>query len=222
MRRLIFITFITLYCLFSYSQTVTKYYKDKYLTKEVSEAKARYSLTIKKLPDGRTLSEVRYLKNNEIIKSEDNNGQPYGLWKIETGSGTVELDYNFELNYQDTTCKGEIPGPEINDPLSDNDSIGYVAPKLSTGEKNLYIFLANNIRYPEFARDNGISGMVIVRFTIDKKGVISGISVKKGAQVSLDKEAVRVIRLMNFSNPPTLNGQPQSSCITLPIKFMLQ
>ena len=48
------------------------------------------------------------------------------------------------------------------------------------------------------------------------------IVVKRGVDISLDKEAVRVLRELKFSSPPTVNGQAYAfKCLVLPVKYKL-
>lgn len=39
---------------------------------------------------------------------------------------------------------------------------------------------------------------------------------------AIDKEAVRQIKKLKFSNPPTLNEQAQHFCFTVPVAFKLE
>jgi TonB family protein len=64
-------------------------------------------------------------------------------------------------------------------------------------------------------------GTVNLAFTITTEATIQDIIVTQGVDISLDKEAVRVIRALKLSNPALLNGKPQEVCITLPVRFKL-
>lgn len=89
------------------------------------------------------------------------------------------------------------------------------------GQSALMTFLSNNIRYPEAAQQNGISGRVIVKFVVEKDGSISSASVVKGVDKDLDAEAVRVVRRMPKWKPGKNSGQPVRSYFTLPVSFKL-
>ncbi|MFZ1678757.1 MAG: energy transducer TonB, partial [Saprospiraceae bacterium] len=64
-------------------------------------------------------------------------------------------------------------------------------------------------------------GQVILSFTITKEGNVEDIIVLRGANILLDKEAVRVIRQLSFSNPGMLDGKPVKICVKLPVKYVL-
>ena len=75
-------------------------------------------------------------------------------------------------------------------------------------KKNIFEFLAEKINYPAFAKENNIQGQLYLSFIIDENATISDIRINKGVHIILDKETVRVLRLMKFSNPCLLNNKP--------------
>lgn len=90
------------------------------------------------------------------------------------------------------------------------------------GQAAMMKWLSNNIRYPENAQANGISGRVVVKFVVEKDGSISGASVVKGVDRDLDQEALRVVKRMPKWQPGKNNGQPVRSYFNLPVTFRLQ
>ncbi len=202
--------------------TQTIYYNNRWFEKEVSAGKGKFSKTITKNADETVTIEVKNIKKNKIEYSETYKGaEPYGIWIYQTSKGTSQLEYNFPLTYAGKECKDSIPSVIMDSYFEDNDTIGYKAPKLAAGETSIYQSIADNLVYPTLPKEEGIQGKVYVVFTITKDGSIENVYIKKGVNVFLDKEALRVIRLLRFSTPPTLNGQPQSFCITMPIIFSL-
>ena len=200
----------------------TKYYNNAWLEKEMPEEKAKFSQTIINNADGTVTKEVRNIKSGEIIGSTTFKGnEPYGIWPYKTSKGASSLDYNFPLKYADEKCTDSISSVKITDYFEDNDSLNYKSPRISTGEPTIYDFIARHLVYPSGAREENIQGRVYVVFTVTNEGNIENIFVKKGTNILLDKESVRVLRQIKFSGPATLNGQPQSFCVTLPISFKL-
>jgi TonB family protein len=199
----------------------TKYFKNEWLEKEVPESQAKFSQTVIENTDGTTTTEVRSLKKNEIVRSETFKGkEPYGIWKFRYSNGFKMIDYNFPLIYSEERCNDSLPF-SISDYFENNDSLDYTAPKISTGELTIYQYFGKNIFYPVFARENGIQGTVYLQLTLTATGV-ENIVVKRGVHISLDKEAVRVLREVKFNSPPTINDQPYIfKCLVLPIKFNL-
>ena len=82
-------------------------------------------------------------------------------------------------------------------------------------------WLSNNIRYPESAQQNGISGRVVVKFVVEKDGSIGQPSIVKGVDRDLDQEALRVVKRMPKWQPGKNNGQPVRSYFNLPVTFRL-
>lgn len=56
------------------------------------------------------------------------------------------------------------------------------------------------------AKENGISGRVILRFTIDTDESICDVKVFQGISPELDEEAVRVVSMSPRWKPGTLDG----------------
>lgn len=89
------------------------------------------------------------------------------------------------------------------------------------GEEALNKWRSSNIRYPQSAIDNGISGRVVVRFVVEKDGSVSNVTVLKGVDKDLDAEAIRVVKRMPKWTPAKNNGHPVRSYFTLPVLFSL-
>lgn len=93
-------------------------------------------------------------------------------------------------------------------------------PKYIGEDKEVAKFVKNNLRYPEMERDNHVEGKVFIRFVIEPDGTITGVKVMKSVSPGLDKEAVRVVRLLKFS-PGSQQGEPVRVYYNLPIEFKL-
>lgn len=90
------------------------------------------------------------------------------------------------------------------------------------GQGALMKFLSNNIRYPESAQQNDIQGRVIVKFVVEKDGSIGNVTVVKGVDRDLDREAIRVCKSLPKFTPGKMNGQAVNVWYTLPVNFKLQ
>lgn len=88
------------------------------------------------------------------------------------------------------------------------------------GVSALLAFLNENIKYPVEAKAAGVSGRVIVSFTIGADGSVSDVKVRKGVDEALDAEAVRVVKLTSGQWEPASNdGVPVATVYTLPVSF---
>jgi protein TonB len=96
-----------------------------------------------------------------------------------------------------------------------------IAPVFIGGEEARIRYLINNIKYPVYARRNGISGIVKVKFDVEKDGTISNVGILESVHPALDKESLRVIRKMPSWNPGIIDGEKVRVQINMPIKFTI-
>ncbi|NTW34304.1 MAG: energy transducer TonB, partial [Bacteroidetes bacterium] len=95
-------------------------------------------------------------------------------------------------------------------------------PTFNGGEEALYKWLANNIKYPQIAKETGITGTVYVTFVVERDGSISNVALLKGIGGGCDDEALRVIKIMPKWNIGKQNGVPVRVQFNLPIRFTLE
>lgn len=89
------------------------------------------------------------------------------------------------------------------------------------GEEGLLKWIAENTKYPEIAKENGITGKVFVGFVIDKDGSVTDVKVLRSVDPYLDKEAVRVVKSMPKWSPGKQRGKPVKVSFQVPINFKL-
>ena len=80
----------------------------------------------------------------------------------------------------------------------------------------------SRIVYPPVAVENGITGRVIMDFTIDRDGSVVDIRIIRGADPLLDNEAMRVLRMSPRWTPGKQRGQPVKVRYQFPFIFQLQ
>jgi TonB family protein len=90
------------------------------------------------------------------------------------------------------------------------------------GNEQLPIFLGEKIKYPKECRKKGVTGIVVVEFTITKDGNIEDVKVVKSVDPLLDNEAIRVVKMMPKWTPAENKGEKVNMNYTLPINFKLQ
>lgn len=95
-------------------------------------------------------------------------------------------------------------------------------PEFPGGELALRKFIANAIKYPVIAQENGIQGKVYVNFVVDKDGSVTQARIARGVDQSLDKEALRVVNSLPKWKPGMQRGKPVRVSYTVPISFVLQ
>ena len=114
--------------------------------------------------------------------------------------------------------------PVVETEVVDEDVIVDVAeimPEFPGGTAALMKYLGTNIKYPTISQEMGSAGRVIVQFVVDKDGSISNPEVVRGVDAYLDKEAIRVIRLMPKWKPGTQMDKPVKVKYAIPVSFKL-
>lgn len=111
----------------------------------------------------------------------------------------------------------QFPPPEKVVDFSDVDN----APSFVGGMKAWAEYLQSNLKYPEEARKNNVTGRVIVSFTILKSGDITDVKVLRGIGSGADEEAIRVLKESPKWTPGMIKGKPVNVAFTLPISFQL-
>ncbi|MFW6277092.1 MAG: energy transducer TonB [Prolixibacteraceae bacterium] len=94
-------------------------------------------------------------------------------------------------------------------------------PEFPGGEMALRKYIANAIKYPVIAQENGIQGKVYVQFVVEKDGSIQDARIARGVDPSLDKEALRVVNTLPKWKPGQQRGKPVRVSYTVPINFVL-
>ena len=113
------------------------------------------------------------------------------------------------------------------EPVEDEDRPGvYIVvdqmPEFPSGDKGLYEFIADNIKYPAEAKEEGIKGRVFVNFIVEPDGSVSDIRVLRGIGGGCDEEAVRVVKSMPRFKPGMQDGETVRVSYTIPVFFRLE
>ena len=133
----------------------------------------------------------------------------YTICRID-GLVTGDIDYTF---VPDTPLSvGELPPIELVEKM----------PEYHGGMEELYKFLQTNIEYPEVAIKEGVGGIVVVEFVVEKDGRIGRAKVIAPLHPACDKEALRVIEMMPNWIPGKKDGKRVAVYYQLPVQFSLQ
>lgn len=83
--------------------------------------------------------------------------------------------------------------------------------------------IMQNVKYPEIAVENGISGKVYVQFVVMEDGTTDGIRILRGVDPSLDQESIRALKTLPPKwNPGIIHGRKVRAMVTLPVVFRLK
>ncbi|MBC5775991.1 energy transducer TonB [Pontibacter sp. KCTC 32443] len=83
------------------------------------------------------------------------------------------------------------------------------------GEQGMLDFIQKNLQYPF---EESINGLVVTSFVIDTTGTVTEPNIVKGLSEEADKEALRVVKLLEFY-PSIQDGKKVPVRFTLPVRF---
>ena len=95
-------------------------------------------------------------------------------------------------------------------------------PEFPGGMEALYKYLAQNIKYPQLARENGITGKVYVTFVVEKDGSIANPKILRDIGGGCGAEAIRVVKAMPKWSPGKQRGKAVRVQFNLPVNFNLK
>lgn len=140
----------------------------------------------------------------------------------------VEIDDDFDFDVEaDASTEFEFTGFVDEAEEFEEEEVFYIVedmPTFNGGEPAIEFrkYIAQNLKYPDIAAENGISGRVIVQFAVNSKGRVVEAKVVAGVDPALDKEAVRVVMSSPAWAPGKQRGKPVKVLFTFPINFVLQ
>ncbi len=106
------------------------------------------------------------------------------------------------------------------------DQIGSEEEKQKCALNLMLQYVYKNIKYPPEARENGVEGMVIIKYVVDLDGSLTDVEIVKDPGGGLGEAGLAVINLMNEEHirwvPGSINGTPAKVQFHLPIKFKLE
>ena len=181
-------------------------------------------------------------ENTEIIEEEivpitqENTPPPPEIAKVPVLSDIIDIvedDITVEdniLNLEDDANLGvEVMDyvSEVEEEVVEEESIPFalVEKKASFmgGDANTFSAWVNqHLEYPEVARENGVSGRVMLQFTVNPNGSVTDVKVLRGVDPALDKEAVRVISSSPKWEPGRQRDRAVKVTYTFPVVFQLR
>lgn len=95
-------------------------------------------------------------------------------------------------------------------------------PEFPGGVEALMKYLQQNIKYPQLARENNITGRVYVTFVVERDGSVTGVRVVRDIGGGCGQEAVRVVKAMPKWSPGKQRGKAVRVQYNLPVNFSLR
>lgn len=98
-----------------------------------------------------------------------------------------------------------------------------VKPGFNGGDANEFSkWVARHLEYPEIAKENGVSGRVMLEFTVQPDGSVTNVRVLRGIDPTLDAEAVRVVSSSPKWEPGRQRDRAVKVTYTFPVIFQLR
>ena len=94
-------------------------------------------------------------------------------------------------------------------------------PEFPGGIVQFMKWLTRNLRYPPTAQSQRIQGKVVISFIINKDGSVASPTIVQSADPLLDREALRVVKMMPRWKPGLQNGKPCRTMFAIPVNFQL-
>jgi len=92
-------------------------------------------------------------------------------------------------------------------------------PEFPGGMSALADFLRQNLKYPTFEKELGISGKVTLRIEINEQGFVQNVVVEKGSTENFDAEALRVCKKIPRWKPGKQGSNNVKCWFLVPIVF---
>lgn len=133
-----------------------------------------------------------------------------------TGTGSDARDSSTAT---ETTALSPVAVDDKDNPL--NFQVIEKLPEFPGGIVEFMKWLTKTLRYPVLAQQQKIQGKVVVAFIINKDGTITDQKVITSVSPELDREALRVVRIMPKWKPGEDRGKPCRTYFCIPINFKL-
>jgi len=147
---------------------------------------------------------------------------------IVNNDAIVDDDFKIDAEADENTQMEQYTAPKVTTQVVEEEvseveifTVVEEAPSYPGGDEARIKFLQENIKYPQMARESGISGTVYVTFVVERDGNVTDVKVMRGIGGGCDEEAIRVIKAMPKWNAGKQRGKPVRVQFNMPIKFTL-
>ncbi len=146
------------------------------------------------------------------------------ILQVVTNDTKISTDVDFVDFDEDTDIIQEVAveEEEIEDDTPFMSAAVEVLPTFQGGDLNTFRnWVQKSVNYPPIAQENGIQGVVVLMFVIERDGRLTNIEVLKTPDRSLSEEATRVLKTSPKWTPGKQRNRPVRVKYTLPVQFRL-
>lgn len=133
----------------------------------------------------------------------------YGYTNAQTYIDTVDGEIIYIVDFPEPSNWDEDPPAMFVEEM----------PEFPGGMDSLSAFLAREIQYPPVAKNNGITGTVLIEFVVEKDGRVTNGKVKVPLFPDCDVEALRGVMSLPNWKPGKNMGKPVRCYFQVPVTF---
>lgn len=179
--------------------------KDMVSAEAMSKAPASEAIT----------QEVKPTEQQQVQKAPEKISTTTSELVIGDGSGVVE----------GADVKEAAPETAVDNAAGQEQPIKFTVvqkiPEFPGGWSAFMQWLTKNLKYPRQAQQRKIQGMVVVSFIVNKDGTVSDVKVSTSADPLLDREALRVMKMMPKWKPGMDHNKVCRTMVAVPVVFQL-
>ncbi len=136
------------------------------------------------------------------------------------------LDFDaFDANQNDAIKIATVVG-NTKDEEEEDKQIFLIVEDMPTFQggtiENFRNYIQAQVKYPQLAMENSISGTVYVSFVVNRRGEVSSINIVRGVDPSLDEAVISALKQAPKWEPGKQRGKPVNVSFSIPVKFILQ
>jgi len=173
------------------------------------------------------------LQRNDMVAAAAPADMPKLTGKLNVVDDNVNVDMpaqaeeSVQVQQEDGGLGADSPAQALSPvtPSNDDNPLNFRVveqlPEFPGGMVGFMKWLTANLKYPAIAQQQKIQGKVIVSFIVNKDGSTSDVKVVKSVSPYLDREAVRVMRMMPRWKPGENHGKPCRTMFSVPVVFSL-
>ena len=190
--------------------------EDKHIIKKVEPKQAQPQ----QIKSSIKFTAPKIVKDEEVSKEDEMKSQKE-LGESKVAISIADVKGNDEVHGKDIADIKEVITSK---PTEETKVFSYVEqmPIFPGGESALMNYIASNLKYPSAAQDQGIQGLVMLRFVVTGTGEVGEIQVLKSLGPSCDREAIRVVKSLPRFTPGRKQGKPVNVWFQLPVRFELR
>jgi hypothetical protein len=164
--------------------------------------------------------EWKIFHNNGTKSAEGNfkNGKRIKIWEFYNNRNELIQTYDFENNI--LTNEGSLKDEKIETGNGKFKGLLFTdsEPTFANGSAGIGEFIKNNFNYSGIRKETETKGKIYVSATLLANGELIELKILRGINEILDKEAIRVVKLMEGKwNPAEFEGEKLTKKIVIPI-----